>query len=268
MKYWILSVIFIASLFYFENIEKPLSQSVSGKAYYYSKTKMDLGNWGARMSEAQKKQMASRLKNRLEKTYILTFNQYESFFKEEEKLDAIGGATDTWGANFSRGDQYKNLKDSTLIQSQEFYGKRFVIKDELPKINWVKGNETKQIGNYLCFKAVATIPTETLIWYSFDWNDLTSSGSDEVPMSSIEAWYTLQIPLGHGPAEFWGLPGLVLEVSTGNTTILCSEISINTNDRDPIAIPNKGEETSIASYRKVVKERMAAMRNSYSRRRN
>ena len=268
MKYWILSVIFIASLFYFENIEKPLSQSVSGKAYYYSKTKMDLGNWGARMSEAQKKQMASRLKNRLEKTYILTFNQYESFFKEEEKLDAIGGATDTWGANFSRGDQYKNLKDSTLIQSQEFYGKRFVIKDELPKINWVKGNETKQIGNYLCFKAVATMPTETLNWYSFDWNDLTNSGSDEVPMSTIEAWYTLQIPLGHGPAEFWGLPGLVLEVSTDNTTILCSEISINTNDRDPIAIPNKGEETSIVSYRKVVKERMAAMRNSYSRRRN
>jgi GLPGLI family protein len=268
MKYWILSLIFIASLFYFENIEKPMSQSVSGKAYYYSKTKMDLGNWGARMSEAQKKQMASRLKNRLEKTYILTFNQYESFFKEEEKLDAIGGATDTWGANFSRGDQYKNLKDSTLIQSQEFYGKRFVIKDELPKINWVKGNETKQIGNYLCFKAVATIPTETLNWYSFDWNDLTNSGSDEVTMSTIEAWYTLQIPLGHGPAEFWGLPGLVLEVSTGNTTILCSEISINTNDQDPIAIPNKGEETSIASYRKVVKERMAAMRNSYSRRRN
>jgi len=268
MKYWILSVIFIASLFYFENIDKPMGQSVSGKAYYYSKTKMDLGNWGARMSEAQKKQMASRLKNRLEKTYILTFNQYESFFKEEEKLDAIGGATDTWGANFSRGDQYKNLKDSTLIQSQEFYGKRFVIKDELPKINWVKGNETKQIGNYLCFKAVATMPTETLNWYIFDWNDLTNSGSDEVPMSTIEAWYTLQIPLGHGPAEFWGLPGLVLEVSTGNTTILCSEISINTNDRDPIAIPNKGEETSIASYRKVVKERMAAMRNSYSRRRN
>jgi len=268
MKYWILSVIFIASLFYFENIEKPMGQSVSGKAYYYSKTKMDVGNWGARMSEAQKKQMASRLKNRLEKTYILTFNQYESFFKEEEKLDAIGGATDTWGANFSRGDQYKNLKDSTLIQSQEFYGKRFVIKDELPKINWVKGNETKQIGNYLCFKAVATMPTETLNWYSFDWNDFTNSGSDEVPMSTIEAWYTLQIPLGHGPAEFWGLPGLVLEVSTGNTTILCSEISINTNDRDPIVIPNKGEETSIASYRKVVKERMAAMRNSYSRRRN
>jgi len=96
MKYWILSAIVITSFFYFDKIEKPINQSISGKAYYYSKTKMDLGNWGARMSEAQKKQMASRLKNRLEKTYILTFNQYESFFKEEEKLDAIGGATDTW----------------------------------------------------------------------------------------------------------------------------------------------------------------------------
>jgi len=73
MKYWILSLIFIASLFYFENIEKPLSQSVSGKAYYYSKTKMDLGNWGARMSEAQKKQMASRLKKSLRKNIYPNF---------------------------------------------------------------------------------------------------------------------------------------------------------------------------------------------------
>ena len=43
------------------------SQKFQGKAYYFSKSKMELGNWGARMSEAQKKQIQSRLKNRLEK---------------------------------------------------------------------------------------------------------------------------------------------------------------------------------------------------------
>ena len=83
------------------------------------------------MSEAQKKQMQARLKNRLEKTYILSFNGKESIFEEQERVDAISGATDSWGSNFTRGKQYKNVEANELIQTQEFYGKRFLVKDEL-----------------------------------------------------------------------------------------------------------------------------------------
>ena len=73
------------------------AQDFQGKAYYFSKSTMDLGNWGARFSEAQKKQIMARLKNRLEKTYVLTFNKEESMFKQEEKLDvdAMSGATNS-----------------------------------------------------------------------------------------------------------------------------------------------------------------------------
>ena len=101
------------------------SQDFQGKAYYVSKSTMDLGNWGARMSQAQKQQVYERLKNRLEKTYILTFNKEESTFKEEEKLDAISGATDSWGKNFTPGAQYKNVKTNTLLQNQEFLHEAF-----------------------------------------------------------------------------------------------------------------------------------------------
>ena len=110
------------------------TQEFQGKAYYFSKSRMDLGTWGSRMSEAQKKQIQSRLKGRLEKTYILSFNKEESLFKEEEKVDAISGATDSWGSNFARGEQYKNINTTSLVQTQEFYGKRFLVKDELQKI--------------------------------------------------------------------------------------------------------------------------------------
>src|SRR6056300_1127179 len=141
-------------LFSFVRTDKDtkIQQEFQGKVYYFSKTKMELGSWGARMSEAQKKQVQERLKNRLEKTYHLTFNRYESLFVEEDKIDALSGATDSWGSNFSRGHQYKNLKDSTLVQSQEFYGKRFLVKDQLLPFQWILQSETKQIGNYLCFK--------------------------------------------------------------------------------------------------------------------
>lgn len=62
------------------------------------------------MRKAQKKQIAEQLKNRLNKTFILTFNKLESVFKEDEKIDPVSGATDRWGKNFSPGEQYKNVK--------------------------------------------------------------------------------------------------------------------------------------------------------------
>ena len=143
------------------------AQKFQGKAYYFSKSKMELGNWGARMSEAQKKQIQSRLKNRLEKKYILSFNMQESTFLEEDKIDAISGATDSWGGYFSRGDLHKNIKNDKLIQSQEFYGKRFLVKDDLLKIEWSLGTETKKIGDYTCYKAVAMVPKSELSWLIF-----------------------------------------------------------------------------------------------------
>ena len=170
MKLQIIKTSFFLAIMFF-----PLfmtAQDFQGKAYYFSKSTMDLGKWGATMSEAQKKQIQERLKNRLEKTYILTFNKEESVFKEDEKIDAISGATDSWGKNFSPGEQYKNVKTKTLLQQQEFYGKQFLIKDDLLKIDWQIGKETKQIGNYMCFKATASIPTDDLTWYDFSWNKL------------------------------------------------------------------------------------------------
>ena len=243
-------------------------QEFQGKAFYFSKSKMELGAWGARMSEAQKKQIKNRLKNRLEKNYVLAFNKSESLFYEEEKVDAMSGATDSWGSNFARGKQYKNVEKNQLVQTQEFYGKRFLVKDELQKIDWITGSESKQIGDYLCFKATAVVPTKELTWYDFSWGDLRPQPEDsEIKLTSIEAWYTLQIPLKQGPAEYWGLPGLILEVSAGNTTMLCSQVIINPSDAVEIKTPDKGKEINKLSYSETIQTKMLEMRNNRGRRR-
>jgi GLPGLI family protein len=251
-------------------------QDFQGKAYYVSKERMELGNWGARLSEAQKKQVAARMKNRLEKTYVLTFNKEESLFKEDEKLDAMSGATDSWGKNFAQGDQYKNVKDNALVQSQEFYGKKFLVKDELQKIDWQMGKETRQIGNYTCFKASAIIPSDDLSWYNFSWDKLSrnepkvdSTGvkteAPEIPMTQVVAWYTPQIPVSHGPSEYWGLPGLILEVSADNTTMVCSKIVINPEETIKIEVQEKGKEVTKAVYQKTISEKMQEFRNNRGR---
>ncbi|MFD0861816.1 GLPGLI family protein [Sungkyunkwania multivorans] len=255
-------------------------QEFQGQATYFAKSSMELGRWGARMSEAQKKQVQARLKNRLEKTYVLNFNKEESVFNEEEKLDAMSGATDSWGKNFSPGEQYKNVKENKLVQSQEFYGKRFLVKDELLSLDWQMGKESKQIGQYLCFKAMALIPKTDLKWYDFSWGDLrraaqketdstsTESTMPEIEMVQVEAWYTPQIPVGHGPGEFWGLPGLILEVSAGNTTMLCSKIVMNPKEKLKIEAPEKGKVITKSDYKETITAKMQEMRDNRGRRRS
>lgn len=256
-----------------------INDDFQGQAFYFSKQKMELGSWGARMTEAQKKDVYARLKNRLEKTYILNFNKTESVFIEEEQVDAMSGATDTWGANFTRGYQYKNVQQNLLLQSQEFYGKKFLVKDELAKIEWKMGGETKQIGQYTCFKATAMVPTDELTWYDFSWSELRrpaaqeAVGDDggnsepEIPMTEVEAWYTLQIPVSHGPAEYWGLPGLIMEVSAGNTVMLCSKIVMKPEEKLKIDAPDKGKEITKADYKATVRMKMQEMMDNRGRRR-
>ncbi|AFU69020.1 porph_ging superfamily protein [Psychroflexus torquis ATCC 700755] len=269
------SLVFIALLLFSPNLN---AQEFQGQAIYSSKAKMELGSFGARMSEGQKKQIQARLKNRLEKTYTLDFNKEESVFNEDEKIDAISGATDSWGDNFTRGEQYKNVKQKALVQSQEFYGKKFLVKDKLAAIEWKLGAESKSIGQYMCFKATASIPTDELEWYNFSWGDLRETNTEaktdstaveteelEIKTTEVEAWYTLQIPVSHGPGEYWGLPGLILEVSAGNTVILCSKIVINPEEVIEIEAPDKGKEITKNDYQATIQEKMLEMRNNRGR---
>jgi len=274
MKSIILSFsVLLFSLFIISYTPPETASKFQGKAYYISKSTMQLGKWGARLSEAQKKQIQARLKNRLEKTYVLTFNTEHSTFKEEVKLDAMSGATDSWGSNFSAGETYKNIKSNQLVQNQEFYGKKFLVKDKLQAIAWQMGKESKKIGNYTCFKATASIPKKDLEWYSFSWDSLRkeenkdSDEEKEEEMTQVEAWYTLQIPVSHGPSEFWGLPGLILEISNGNTTMLCSKIVINPDENVEIVAPNKGKEINKKDYQQTVMTKMKEFRDNRMRRR-
>ena len=280
-----INISIVAALFFLTSTVTS-AQDFQGKAYYFSKTPMNLGAWGARLSEQQKKQIEDRLKNRLEKTYILTFNKEESIYKEDDKLDAISGATDTWGNNFSPGPLYKNVKTNTFVQDQEFYGKQFLVKEELQPLEWKIGTETKQIGNYTCFKATCKRTDFDVSWWNFSWDrlrnnyvenksdsiktaDISSLKSEplneEIDVVEIEAWYTPMIPVSQGPDDYWGLPGLILEISVNNTTLLCSKIVMNPEEKIDIEAPDKGKEVTKKEYQEIISVKMQEMRDNRGR---
>ena len=121
----------VSSLILFVSLFSFAQNDFLGKAYYMSKTSVDMSNFGRPgMSDEQKKQIAARMKSMFEKTYILTFNKTESIYKEEEKLEALGqgqgGRFRGMMSSFTGGNQYKNVKDGVLLQDQEFFGKQFL----------------------------------------------------------------------------------------------------------------------------------------------
>jgi GLPGLI family protein len=267
------------------------AQEFQGQAYYFSKTTMDMSRWnrGGQMSEAQKKQMEARMKPWLEKTYILTFSKEESMFVEDEKLAGpVGGrAPSVWGSSFSAGPQYKNVKTKIFLQDQEFFGKQFLIKEEMQPLEWKMGTETKQIGQYTCFKATASRPSTEVNWTRTTRNrdsnednktkktdstktaDIAKSEEnteeEAIEMVEIVAWYTPMIPVSQGPSEYWGLPGLILEVSAGNTTMLCSKIIMNPEEKSKIEAPTKGQVVTKKEYNEIITGKMQEMRDNRGR---
>ncbi|NNK87713.1 MAG: GLPGLI family protein [Flavobacteriaceae bacterium] len=276
-------------LFFSTNIN---AQDFQGQAHYFSKTTIDMDGWGGReMSPEMKAQIAERMKGMFEKTFILTFNREESMYSEEESLDAPGrgGAWRGMMGSFTGGPQYKNVKDGKIIQENEFFGKQFLVTDELPKLEWKMETETKQIGQYTCFKATAMKTVDELDWTNMrrrnrdnetekketETDSLKDDQIAEDPLDEVEtpkevevvAWYTPQIPVNQGPGEYWGLPGLILEVSSGRTTILCSKIILNPEEKKEIKVPSKGKVITRAEYNETVKQKMKEMREMYGGRR-
>jgi len=248
------------------------SQNFQGQAYYKTQTAMDFGSWGDRMTSEQKKMMKERMKPFLEPVFILTFDKTKSIYQEEERLDAPGGSSSGWGRMMasSGGPVYKNIISKKALQSTEFMGKKFLISYDQEKLKWVMQKEQKMIGNYLCFKATAQIEkpkTITSVWSKAEKeNDsLKSNVSDKenIEYSTVTAWYTPQIPVSHGPAQYGGLPGLILELNTDTTVMLCTKVVMNPDKKIQISEPTKGEFVTRNEFDNIVEVKVKEMREMW-----
>lgn len=257
------------------------AQEFQGMAVYESKTSTEdfktriQGNKD--ITPEMQKSIEERMKSMFEKTFILNFDKNASIYKEQEKLDAPG----TQGGGFRMmssmmgggGTHYKNVKEKNYTVDKEFMGKEFLVKDSLSTLKWKMEGETKEIGGYMCMKATAVKAASKSDFRNFrakkkEDNKETNKEADktiptnfmdevELPKEQIiTAWYTPDIPVNQGPESYWGLPGLILEVSDGKTTILCSKIVMNLKEKVVIKAATNGKEVSQAEYDDIVVKKM------------
>ncbi|MDI6033232.1 GLPGLI family protein [Flavobacterium sp. LB2P84] len=251
------------------------AQEFQGMAVYESKTstsdfktRME-GN--KEMTPDMQKMIEERMKKMFEKTFILNFDKSASIYKEEEKLDTPGqgggGMRMMMSMTGGGGTYYKNVKEKSYTVDKEFMGKEFLVKDSLPNLQWKMEGETRVIGGYNCFKATAVRPASKTDFRNLrpKKEDATKKTNlmDELDMPkevTITAWYTPEIPVNQGPENYWGLPGLILEVNDGKTVILCSKVVLNPKVKTEIKAATKGKVTTQKEFDEIVLKKMEEFR--------
>ena len=244
---------FITSLF---------AQDFKGVATYKTDRKINLRIDSTSMvDDEMHKQMEAQLRKQFQREYTLTFNMDESIYTEVEKLDAPAPAA-AGGINIVVAGNtdvlYRNTGDNRMVRETEIMGKPFLIKDAPEKREWVLTKQTKSIGNYTCLKATSTEEVKEQMFSSE-----VDSVTTVTKLRTTTAWYTMDIPVQHGPDDFWGLPGLILEISDGEQTILCSKIVMNPQKSDKIVAPKNGKVVTRDEFREIRDKKMKEMQEQF-----
>lgn len=253
-------IVKIITVFILSITTNVIAQDFQGIATYKSQRKVDIKLDSTQVNSEMHQRMMAMMKKQFEKTYNLTFNKEESVFKEEERLEApqpqgmMMVLVETGGSDV----MYKNTKEKRYTNQNESFSKLFLIQDKLEDINWELGAETKNIGDYTCYKATFKREVEVRqsgISINGD-KDLDKETKPVMKEITVTAWYAPEIPVNTGPAEYHGLPGLILEINDGTTTMMCSKVVLNPMKSISIAEPTKGKKITQKKYDVMMEKKM------------
>ena len=127
----------------------------------------------------------------------------------------------------------------TMVEARRFLGRTFRVTRERPSLEWQLTSEQAEHLGYMVIKATAQQDSAT----------------------TIEAWFTPQIPVFGGPASYGGLPGmiLVLSVNDGQIQYQATEVLLGELEEGLITPPDEGDEISQEEFERIVKERLEEM---------
>lgn len=109
---------------------------------------------------------------------------------------------------------HTNLDTKKKTEKRELFDKTFIIDDSIKALKWKMTGETKTILNHACMKATAVQIRQSTRMTMNDGNMERKEITDTLP---VVAWFTSEIPVSAGPAEYQGqLPGLILEMDVNN----------------------------------------------------
>ena len=129
---------------------------------------------------------------------------------------------------------YINFQTESRTALQEFMTREFLVESPLDNKGWKLDPTRKRIGKFVCMKATMNLEGDT-----------------------VTAWFAPEIPVPAGPAEYYGLPGVVLAVERlGETVLLATTIDLFPPPAELLAKPKSGKKTSPEAFDRIVEEKV------------
>ncbi|MBQ0147908.1 MAG: GLPGLI family protein [Flavobacteriaceae bacterium] len=219
------------------------------------------GGNGRQMPKEMMEQMMKRIQEPQESTLTIfgdqsNYKAIEKISNDQQNGGGPGGRGGMRMMRFGGSDNvFKDISTKSYMKEVNMMSKTYTVKDDLPNFDWKLTRETRTILGNEARKATA-----------------------EKDGKVITAWYSTKIPAKNGPENYWGLPGLILEVESeieqgpikGKKIIVISNIKTS-NDKKAIEMPKAKSTITEADYEKLQKEqreRFEQMRNQGVNRRD
>lgn len=190
------------------------AQQKEGKVTYERTSQMQI-----RMSGGNEEMDRMIPRSRTDK-FELVFGNNQSLWKAAEQENDDAGSDIGDGVQIrmivagSDDILYNNFGTSKSVEQREVMDKRFIIEDSIRAMKWKLSDETKTILGHVCRKATVTNYGKRTMM-TVDNGKLERKEVDDT--TNIIAWFTSDIPVPAGPAEYQGqLPGLILEMDVNN----------------------------------------------------
>ncbi|PWG05956.1 GLPGLI family protein [Polaribacter aquimarinus] len=136
---------------------------------------------------------------------------------------------------YGKGEYYNNVKEK--IKAVDIFGDFFLIHYPKDYTKWTLLDETKKIGNYKAYKAVAIEKIKT---------------KNGFKTNNITAWYTPAINIQYGPIGYSGLPGLILELKKNHIVYYVTNIKLNPKKQVEVKKPTKGKKITYKEFNEMV----------------
>lgn len=166
-------------------------------------------------------------------SFTLKFNSVESLFYFNENMDSDYGKLNISKLIFGKKKYYTNIKEHKSLLQTESYGDFFLVDTSNENIKWELFNQSKMIGKYTCYKAIAKTP-------------LSNNKS-----KTIVAWYAPSLNKPYGPLNFKKLPGMIMEltVKQGKIINLFEATEITLKEKNiKIKKPTKGKKITLKDF--------------------
>ena len=171
--------------------------------------------------------------------YELLFADNKSLYKAVEEDPDLseqpqggGGIVMRFGG--ANNIYFKDFSTQTAVEKRDLMDKEFIVEDSIRNITWkLIDGETKTILGHVCKKATGK----------------SERGSDLV------AWHADDLSLSSGPAQFSGLPGLILGLDANEGEFVYTATDLQTKvDKAAVKAPSNGKKVSPAEFVKIRKE--------------